>query len=171
MITILVLSLLILSCTLTLNNLGYIDLFKSDFQDEIRMIDNSPSVEEPGSIYTYGVYKINTDKKVKPGKYKVDVKPVGNNITLNIIDSSHNYTKNFDDQISFEVDIDSTVVYIRIVISDPISYQNWTRGQKFVLDMKKIESNSSLLLLPLWSLVIIGGVYLAADAAYRRRFD
>lgn len=171
MITILILSLLILSCTLTLNNLGYIKLFKSDFQDEISMIDHTPSVEDPGDIYTYGVYKINTEKKVKPGKYKVDVKPVGNNITLNIIDSSQNYTKKFDNQISFEVDIDSTIVYIRIVISDPISYQNWTRDQKFVLDMKKIESNSSLPLLPLWSLVIIGGVYLAADTAYRRRFD
>lgn len=171
MITILILSLLILSCIFTFNYLGHIELFKSDFQDEFRMIDHSPSVEDPGDMYTYGVYKIKTEKKVKPGKYKVDVKPVGNNITLNIIDSTHNYTKHFDEQISFEVDIDSTIVYIRIVISDPISYQNWTRGQKFFLDMKKIENKSNWTLFPLWSLVIIGGVYLAADTAYRRRFD
>ncbi|MFP4051404.1 MAG: hypothetical protein ACLFVB_06650 [Thermoplasmata archaeon] len=114
---------------------------------------------------------ISTKELIKPNRYKVDVKPVGNNITLHIVDDSHRITKRFNDSISFDIDVHSTTVFISIIIYDPVSYQNWTKSQIFEVNLESIEQDFDLPLILMWSLVIIGGVYLGADTAYRRWFN
>ncbi|MFW6176314.1 MAG: hypothetical protein ACOC40_01305 [Thermoplasmatota archaeon] len=166
-----VFSLLIFTSFTTFQTIDKFNILKSNFNNKITITDNSPCVEKLDNNLTLGTYLISTKELIKPNRYKVDVKPVGNNITLHIVDDSHRITKRFNDSISFDIDVHSTTVFISIIIYDPVSYQNWTKSQIFEVNLESIEQDFDLPLILMWSLVIIGGVYLGADTAYRRWFN
>lgn len=162
------LSILLLASFSTLQSIGKVDLFDSNVNQEMEIIDHSPSIEQSSGQYTYGTYKTEIRNKIKPGRYHVKVDPVGENISMHIFDSSHNRTIKFNSTTEFNIDIDSTIVFIKIVVYDPISYQNWTRDQTFEVTLKRINQGSSLPVLPLWVSAVIGGVYLAVQSTYRK---
>lgn len=170
-------SLLLSSSIVTLQNTGKIGIFDKGFGDDGRTKwrDSSPYIHEVSNDenLSKGYYRASARYGLEPGKYTVNVKPAGENITLYLKDGEKTIEKSFNESISFETDIDTNTVWIGIIIKDPLIFQEH-EGERFEVELVKEDEGFNLPLMLMWGLTGLGviylGVYLGIDT-YRKKFD
>ncbi len=165
-------SLIISSALLTMQEAGQIDIFNKRFGDETRLRweDRGPYISGHTMIenVSQGYYRTSVMYGLEPGRYRVNVEPVGTNITLYLIDGDNTTVKRFNESFSFEMDITTNTVRIGMIIVNPITFQEH-KGERFVVTFHK-EKEDSPLLVVLWAITIIGVIYVGVDT-YRRKHN
>lgn len=169
-----IISLLLSSVTITLQSTDEIDVFGKNFGEKGRMSwrDHAPYIRESSDDQeniSRGYYSASAQYGIEPGRYTIDVKPTGENITLFLKDGEKTIEKNFNESISFEMDISTNVVWIGILIRDPLTFQEHV-DESFEIDFVKEDDGVDIPLITLWSLTSLGVIYLGIDT-YRKKFD
>lgn len=171
--TTVIISLFLSSMIVTLQDTDEIDIFNKKFGDDVRTSwkDSSPYIREGvdrPENFSDGYYSASAQYGIEPGGYTIDVEPAGENITLFLKDGEKTVEKNFNESISFEMDISTNVVWIGILIRDPITFQEHV-DESFEIDFVKEDDGVSIPLMALWSLASLGVIYLGFDTYHRKR--
>ncbi len=158
----------------TLQSTGGMDIFDKNFGDDVRTswTDSSPFIREntgDQENLSKGYYTASTQYGIEPGKYTVEIEPVGENITLYLKDGGNTIEKRFNESIFFETYINTNSIWIGIIIRDPLTFQEYD-GERFEINLVKEDAPLNPPLILLWSLTGLGVIYLGVDT-YRKKFN
>lgn len=167
-----VLSLLLSSTFITLQSHGEIDVFNRQFGDESRTVwmVGGPYIQDRETHMdeiTKGYYSASSMYGLEPGRYTVNVEPVGINITLYLKDGENTVMKRFNGSTNFKTEINTNTVWVGIIIMDPITFQEHT-GEFFIVDFVKENEVPSTVFI-MWGLTTAGVIYLGFDTYSRKR--
>lgn len=168
-----VISLLLSSTIITLQRSEAVEVFDTNFGADSRKHwqDSSPYIRhdhEHDENFTQGYYRGSSQYGLEPGSYNIEVDPVGENVTLYLIDGEKTLEKELNESISFETDLETNTIWIGIIIGDPLTFEEHT-GEVFEIEIEKEREILDYPLIMLWILTLIGVIYLGVDTYSKKR--
>lgn len=116
-------------------------------------------------------YNIRTVGNFKPGKYRITVDPIGDNVTIVLKSAYESVERNISKICEFEMDIGSTLWQAVLVEDPPPVDYNASENEVMIIHYKMIKGGLESTTLIVIGITVTGGVIFAANEAriYRRK--